>query len=93
MIINIHNPKENRNVELGDVIVARHKIRNKILHYKLIKRMGSINYQLLNLNSDLIMSSFKSANPLDALSYVEVAVKAEILEIIPSNQLQLTKIN
>ncbi|MEX3625159.1 hypothetical protein [Viridibacillus arvi] len=95
MVIDIFKETpETRSIQTGDVIVARHKIaKDKVLYYKLIQEGSDGTFRLLNLISGKIMATFASKDPLDAFPYVEIAVKSEIVEIVPFNKLKLTTIN
>lgn len=94
MVIDILKVGKQVELNLGDVIVARHKVRtDKMLYYKLIEEGRDGVYRLLNLGTNRIMATFSSKNPTDAFVYVEIAVKAEILDIVPSSKLKLTTVS
>jgi len=90
MKIAIASPQPKRELELGDVIVARHLSTSKALYYQLIRLGRSGKYYLLNMNTNVIMESFESAYPQSAIDYVEVATKSKVMEIVPSSKLTLT---
>lgn len=95
MVIDILNAEKKYELNLGDVIVARHRVKtDKMLYYKLVEEGGYTEgiYRLLNLGSSKIMATFKTRNPLHAIDYIEIACKSEIIDIIPSNKLKLTTV-
>lgn len=90
MQIAIASPQPKRKLELGDVIVAKHLKTSKALYYQLIRLGTKGKFYLLNLSTNMIMESFESIHLQSAIDYVEVAVKAKIMEIVPSSKLTLT---
>lgn len=88
MVIDIY--KAEKTIGRGDVVVAKHRFKtDKVLYYKLIEEGREGIYRLLNIGSNRIMCTFESKNPLDALDYIEIACNCRILDIIPSDKLQL----
>jgi hypothetical protein len=94
MVIDICNVEKKIELNIGDVIVAKHKIKtDKMLYYKLIEEGRDGVFRLLNLGSSRIMATFASKDPLDAVGYIEIACKAEILDIVPVSKLKLTTVS
>lgn len=92
MVIDICNIEKAIKLNAGDVIVARHKIKTgKVLHYQLVEDGDA--YRLLNLKTKRLMATFNSLDPVDAIGYIEVAVSAEIIDIVPASKLKLTTVS
>lgn len=94
MQINVlSNPEEETILQLGDVIVASHRIKlGKVMYYKLIEEGETGVYRLLNLETGKIMSTFSSRDMQDAIPYLVIGVRARITEVIPSDKLRLVRV-
>lgn len=94
MVIDICNLEKKIVINIGDVIVAKHKVKTgKMLYYKLVEEGRDGVYRLLNLGTSRIMGTFASRDPLDAISYISIACKAEVIDIVPANKLKLTTVS
>lgn len=92
MIIEIKINVVERALKAGDVIVAEHHT-GKMLYYKLVKDSPNGYFRLLNLQNSYLMSSFRGRDGEEALDYIEIACKAKVIKIVPSDELKISNVN
>ncbi|HDR7066900.1 TPA: hypothetical protein QCW42_004006 [Bacillus cereus] len=78
---------QNLTLEEGDVIITHES--NRYRHYQLIKDLETDKYRLLRLETFVVLATFTSEEPEDAIKYLKEALSMNIVAVIRSKNIKM----